>query len=66
MVTYLDSFLLTAGLYFSKQFFNGEIKWHPIRAMANNLDWIDVTSFDYHGLSDLNPSINCGIGPCRF
>lgn len=49
MNTGLDPLLLTAGVYFSEQFFDGEIRGYPIQAMADNLDWINVMCFDYHG-----------------
>lgn len=54
MATGLDPLLLTAGVYFSEQFFDGEIRGYPIQAMADNLDWINVMCFDYHGPWDTN------------
>lgn len=49
MATSLDPLLLTAGVYFSEQFFEGQIRGYPIQAIADNLDWINVMCFDYHG-----------------
>eukprot|EP01018_Ginkgo_biloba_P035613 Gb_03080 [translate_table: standard] len=45
----LTPLLLTAAVYFSQQFFDGESRDYPIQTIADNLDWINVMCFDYHG-----------------
>ncbi|GLJ47772.1 hypothetical protein SUGI_1009080 [Cryptomeria japonica] len=48
----LEPLLLTAAVYFSEHFFDGESRDYPIQIIADNLDWINVMCFDYHGSWD--------------
>ncbi|GLJ54266.1 hypothetical protein SUGI_1164150 [Cryptomeria japonica] len=45
--------LLSAAVYFAQRFFLwGEHRRYPSASIAENLDWVNVMAFDYHGSRD--------------
>lgn len=45
--------LLTAAVYFAQRFFLwGEKRAYPTTSIAQNLDWVNVMCYDYHGSWD--------------